>query len=358
MEEILPHARSPQFIYMQSLHSILKQNVIIEGEPLDGEEGGTLLANSMEGKDVGGRGFYESGFEFAERNKLQFVLTIPKEKGIAIVSSAELWLFPNLDALREPATLLKMTLLVEVTLPEANMPRRQQIIYTWRTDESCVVLDMTALTKRITNFMRKHNPEETNATISVEVVTVGESGLQNSTLEEGLRNVQLVATCDQLNQSRSENTPFLAVKYYNDSEMGGTEYSSDEEEWQRTARDTVVSSSSSPASSEDAESQSQPSGNCSLVPLLANLTEVYGGFVIQPQVEDIKACKGTCSGFQRYSTHALVKERLNWLSGGLNRLTVTCVPTAFKPLEFLIFQNGYLLIVKFRDIIAQECGCR
>ena len=56
MEEILPHARSPQFIYMQSLHSILKQNVIIEGEPLDGEEGGTLLANSMEGKDVGGRG--------------------------------------------------------------------------------------------------------------------------------------------------------------------------------------------------------------------------------------------------------------------------------------------------------------
>ena len=290
-----------------------------------------------------GQGVSDDGFQFAGGNILELQFTIPKQRDAeSTISKAELWLFPNMQSVT-PGKLLEITLIATVTLPHANSPRRQAFSYSWKTDETCVPLDMTSLTKKISNYLKKRGLAESNVTVQIEVVQTKQYDLTLTNSHDGLGKNYL-QICQDL-QARKSNISFLVVKYYDEGSA---------------TNGTLSSSRHNRREAPSVQSNSKV-GNCSIVSMVVNLTEAYGRFVIAPITEDIRDCQGNCqiTDLDRYSSHALVKERLRWITGkDENKWSVSCVPTAFEPLELLIHQESHFLIVEFPDMIAKRCGCR
>lgn len=293
-----------------------------------------------------GQGVSEDGFQFAGGNILQLQFTIPKQRDAeSTISKAELWLFPNMQSV-PPGKLLKITLVATVTLPHANSPRRQSFSHSWKTDEGCVPLDMTSLTKKISNYLRKRGLTESNVTVQIEVVQTQQYDLTLTDSNVGLGRNYL-PICQDL-RARTSNTSFLVVKYFDEASRGST------------TNGSLSSSRYNKREAPSVESKSKVD-NCSLTNMVVNLTEAYGQFVVAPISKDIKDCQGNCqiTNFDRFSSHALLKERLRWMTGqDESELSVSCVPIAFEPLELLIHQESHFLIVEFPDMIAKECGCR
>ena len=284
-----------------------------------------------------------NGFEIAGGNILQLQFTIPKQKDATVIHKAELWIFPNMQSVSTRKQ-FEITFLATITFSHARTPRRESFTYFWKSNEECVPLDMTSLTRKISNNLRKRKLEKSNVTVQLEVVQARQYDITQGTGSHPGLGKDYLSICSAL-QTRTSNMLFLVVKYYEPSKenrfpVDGTV---------PLTKRSQLNTSSTPKAS-----------NCSLVSMVANLTEVYGTFVISPITIDVGDCQGSCksNSLYKYSSHALLKERLKWINQDESDVSVCCVPTAFEHLELLIRDQSYLIIVEFSDMKAKSCGCR
>lgn len=294
-------------------------------------------------------GNVEDGFTFQEGNTFNILFTIPRQKGATTIQNAELWLFPSqqYQATFKTGTVIEMTLFVLINLAHAKQPRREAMEVTWNTDMDCIPLSMTSLSKKISKNLRKRDLERANITVSIEVVRINS---QSSQLTVPI-NSSYVGICNALSEKTS-NTPFLVVKYYSDEPFS-----------------TYISSGSfqPPGSNKQKRDidhlevgESNRPSNCSVVPLIVDLTEVYGSFIVKPQRLDISDCYGSCNvllNSDSFSHHATILERLKLVKGGDVKREVGCVPIAYKSQDLLIYQWRYYVLVEFRDMIVTKCAC-
>lgn len=96
--------------------------------------------------------------------------------------------------------------------------------------------------------------------------------------------------------------------------------------------------------------------------------EVKGGYerIIQPEVVDIGKCVGECPHFLHHlhnpSQHAEVRNLLAFREGsaGADITTASCVPTSFKPLPVVVYNEADKRISTktYKEMVATSCGCR
>lgn len=286
-----------------------------------------------------------NGFEIAGGNILLLQFTIPKQKDVAVIHKAELWIFPNMQSV-PTGKQFEITFLATATFAHARTPRRESFTYSWKSDEECVPLDLTSLTKKISNNLRKRKLEKSNVTVQLEVVQAQQYDLTQGTDSHPGMGKDYLSICSAL-QGRTNNMPFLVVKYYDPSKE------------RRFAVDGAVPLTK--RSQMNNTSSIPKESNCSLTSMVANFTEIYGTFVASPLTKDIRDCQGSCqsNSLYKYSSHALVKERLKWtIKQDQSYVSVCCVPTAFEPLEMLIYDQSLLVLVEFSHMVAKSCGCR
>ena len=287
--------------------------------------------------NVAGTGVSENGFDFAQGHSLNFFFTVPKQKDANTIHKAELWVFPHVQS-TEPGNVINLEILIIASLSHAKKNRHLIVKYPWRTEEGCIPLDVTLLARRISNSLTSKGLNETNVTVKLEVVKAATRLARPGEGGSG----DLLPLCNAL-QTRTNNNPFMIMKYYDEPE---------------TTTDEVLLSKRQVPNMSTGRQES----NCTLTSLVVSLKEVYGTFLVAPQIADIKNCQGGCTfgRYQSFSSHALVKDRLNWMSGGEHPrgLSVSCVPTELSPLELLIYERGYFIIVEFPDMVAEKCACR
>lgn len=130
-----------------------------------------------------GAGTSENGFVFNETNQVDLVFTVPKQlrEGYPHV---ELWLFPD-KSLTPANRILELSFLFQALVPPATNPRSDQHTILWNTNENCVYLNLTALSKKILKIIQKRMLNESNVRLEVEVTRVEESSqrIENDTLD-------------------------------------------------------------------------------------------------------------------------------------------------------------------------------
>ena len=290
---------------------------------------------------------------------MELQLTVPNKKDSGyIIHGAELWLFPDQSQFEGSAdSILELTLIVKAILPHANKDRREVIVYNWRPVESCIRLNVTSLSKKIANNLQKRSIREVNITISIEVA--GVRALSERAVEPS--EPELLDVCTTLG-NRTRNTPFLAIKYFDKnaalrSLLPQTEELSGDEILQSLSHTQKRQAESPTPTRQDTNTIKA----CDVIPLTVDLSEIYGSFIIDPQIVDIGDCSGFCSvvgNYDIFSLHAVTKERMR-LSAENERTTreTSCVPVRFQPLQVLIAQDRYLVIVEFKDMVVSACGC-
>lgn len=291
----------------------------------------------------------EDGFSFERGDIFSLVFTIPRQKDATTIQNAELWLFPSPKYQRSfvEGTILEMVLLVVVKLAHAKHPRQEIMTITWDTQTSCIPLSMTSLSKKISKNLEKRDLEEANITVTIEVVNISQL---TDPVDSSSSSVGFLDVCNGLAGKRT-NTPFFVVKYYSDDPFNAYMSSGSSLELQppnKRKRELL----SSPGNSDG------PVNNCSIVPLVVDLTEVYGPFIIKPERVDISDCSGNCNVLvdsSTYTLHATILERLK-LKGTAKR-DVCCIPIAYESQDLLIFHSYYLVLVQFKDMIVTECAC-
>lgn len=296
----------------------------------------------------------ERGFLVENSNTLSLLFTIPKQRDGNMIQKAELWIFPDMTSslatFQSPVT---VAMLATAHLANSRRPRTDSFTFTWKPEEGCIPIDLTQLTLKLARKISSEEQDEVNVTITLEVLDAFVTGQSTSLVTEGGCG-DLLPACISL-QQRTSNTPFLVIKYFTyngESKVAGVEGEGEEGEQEEGASDAKRHL---PGRRREAPDD----GNCKLERLLVNLTDIYGDFVVRPLQADIRDCSGTCdsSQFKLYSSHALVKERMNYFTGDAG-LSVCCSPSEFEPLELLIYQDGYFLIVEFSDLVATKCSCR
>ena len=88
--------------------------------------------------------------------------------------------------------------------------------------------------------------------------------------------------------------------------------------------------------------------------------------IIQPDSVDIGRCVGECPLFLNHlhnpTEHAEVRNLLTFREGSASSeiTTATCVPTSFKPLPVMTYNEGEKRFVTkiYTEMIATSCGCR
>lgn len=298
-------------------------------------------------------GNVEDGFEFRPGNTFQLLFTIPRQKEATTIKNAELWLFPSLQYQQSfpEDTIVEMKLIVKVNLAHAKQPRESPMKMTWDTRVDCIPLKMTVLSKKISNNLRKNNLEEANITVTIEVLqTVSQRPFPTDHVNMTSSNIDI---CDGLAERRT-NTPFLVVKYYSD-EVYNAYMSSGYSLGMQPVPDSKTKRDLLPVLRDSAGHS-----NCSIVPLVADLTEIYGSFIIKPRRLDISDCHGSCNSLSNsnsFTQHATIVDKLKLKKGGDFIRDICCVPVAYKSQRLLIFQSHYFVLVEFKDMIVTECAC-
>ena len=261
--------------------------------------------------------------------KLQF--TVPRQQDSGDIVKSELWLFPTLESTQDDGWYeIRLTLFAKMKyLNKEREFETNERIY-WRSSDKCVMVVATDLTKKIARRLKRHGINETLIDLTLEIIMI-------RPLINAPKEAEWQQTCRALSP-RSSNNSFLVIKYYSDQESTTTG---------RKKRSTVPTTTSESPSS------------CSLVPFRVNLTEVFGSWIISPrELVDIKDCKGTCdvvSDYKLFSPRAVLKDRLK--DSIKYEQKVSCVPTAFEPVAFLIYQEDYYVLVEYL-VSATACGCR
>lgn len=259
--------------------------------------------------------------------------TVPQQQDSSDIVKSELWLFPSLQASLS-SEWYTIRFLLTSTLPSFNKPIETLSEVKWQSSGGCVMVDATRLTKKIARKLRSNQLNETLVYLKVQILSL--TPLYNEHSKADWQQI-----CKSLSP-RSSNSSFLVVKYYSDQVSSTTS--------ERKKRNSLGENDRSP----------ETESGCSLVPFYVNLTEVYGTWVVSPiELTDIRACAGDCdvgSNYHLFSSRALLKDRLKDLSR-YDVKPVTCVPVAFEPLVFLIYQADYYVLVEYQ-VKATKCGCR
>ena len=97
-------------------------------------------------------------------------------------------------------------------------------------------------------------------------------------------------------------------------------------------------------------------------------SEVQGGYerIIRPESVDIGRCVGECPHFLHHlhnpSQHAEVRNLLAFREGSAAAeiTTASCVPTSFKPLSVVIYNEAdrTFSVKSYNEMVATSCGCR
>lgn len=294
-------------------------------------------------------GYSESGFVFQGTNQVNLEFTIPKQSTEGF-PHVELWIFPN-KSLTPANKILDLSFLVHAIVPSAGNRRAAQPRVLWNTNEDCVYLNLTSLSKKILRVLQKKKLNESNVRLEVEVTYVEESNekIENSTMNMARRDL-----CASLSQ-RNTNSSFLIIKNYDES----------------SAPFVLPQSISNAVSKRDVSevsianaSTGVTSPKCGVVPLVVDLTEVYGNFIKAPTVTDIKDCSGRCTLLLdrlTFTKHGEIKERLKLLPGGegLSDYEPCCMPVEIKPLHVLIrLKDKSEVIVQIQDSVINKCACQ
>ena len=297
-------------------------------------------------------GYGENGFVFQENNKLDLDFTIPRQNN---ESHIELWLFPDRSE-TPPNQVMEIQLLA---IP--SIRKREYVIRVlWDTNVDCVSFNLTAMSRRIFNFMIKRNLTESDLTVKMELI---KAELISDTIEDSMIGSLRRDLCSSQSQ-RNSSVPFLVFKNYDENELALSfdDVMLEEDNYTAGVEDEM----------EDEEETTEEPGKenlaverCSKVPFLVDLVEVYGDFIKAPTITDIGLCSGRCKLFldsNLFSKHAEVKERLKLLPGGkslrLSNYEPTCTPVQFKPLHTLIsLKNSSAVIIQIPDLVVDRCAC-
>ena len=289
-------------------------------------------------------GFYESNFIIDETHQIDLEFAVPKQS-IEGFPQVELWIFPN-KSLVQPNKVLELGFVVQARVPTATNPRSSQPTVLWNTNEDCVCLNLTTLSKKILRILKKGSVNESSVRLQVEVVRV----LETSQTSRAANNIVQQDLCASLSQ-RSSNDSFLIIKNYNDSNL------------------SPLSNPNLTRSKRDVDEVPSPPNvkfinPCGVVPLAVNLSEVYGSFIKAPVVTDVKDCSGRCTlvlDRLAFTKHGEMKERLKLLPGGevFSDFEPCCMPVKFKPLHVLIrLKDESEVIVQLPDLVVDECACQ
>lgn len=263
----------------------------------------------------------------------------------------ELWLFPDKSLIPANRT-LELSFLFQALVPPATNPRSDQQTIFWNTNEDCMYLNLTALSKKILKIIQKRMLNQSNVKLKVEVTRVEESsqGIANNMLNAARHDL-----CASLSQ-RTSNNSFLIIKNYDDSsttfvtpQPGPTRAVSKRDVAEinlNVSRDAILINP------------------CGVVPLVVDLIQVYGNFIKAPTVTDVKDCSGRCTLLLdrlAFTKHGEIKERLKLLPGGetFSNFEPCCKPVAFKPLNVLIrLRDKSEVIVQLPDLVVDKCACQ
>lgn len=272
---------------------------------------------------------------------LEFTIHKDSAKGPGY-PNVELWLFA--DKTNIPANIImEMRFLVKAFVKPANNLRSTQPIFLWNTNEDCVYLNLTKLSKKILRIIKVN---ESKVRLEVEVVRAADSGQRIANNPMNLARQDLCASLSQ----RSSNKSFLIIKNYDES---------------RTPFTTPQSRHSNAVSKRDVPIHDVFLNPCGVVPLVVDLVEIYGNFIKAPTVMDVKDCSGRCTLLHdrsAFTKHGEIKERLKLLPGGeaLSNFQPCCMPVRFKPLHVLIRLEGKKseVIVQIPDLVVDKCACQ
>lgn len=293
-------------------------------------------------------GVHGSSLIIDETHQINLEFTVPRQSTDGF-PQVELWIFPN-KSLTQPNKVLELGFLVQAHVPTASNPRSSQPTFLWNTNEDCVHLNLTSLSKKILKILQRKMVNESSVRLEVEIVRVRET---SQTIENSNINTAQQDLCSSLSQ-RSSNESFLIIKNYNESNMHPIITQSGPN-LARSERD--VDEVNSPPIT-------RPINPCGVVPLAVNLSEVYGSFIKAPVVTDIKDCSGRCTLLLDrlvFTKHGEIKERLKLLPGGeaLSDFEPCCMPIKFKPLHVLIrLKDNSEVIVQLPDLVVDECACQ
>lgn len=259
----------------------------------------------------------------------------------------ELWIIPDKSQVPKNKV-MEIRFLVEANIPQASNGRSYQSHLFWDTNEDCVVFNLTGLSKKIYRVLQKRNLNDSNVSVTVEITKMVES---DSKIENNTINILHRDLCSALSQKET-NTSFLIVKNYNEMDTPRLT------RWYSRRDTSAVSGNFSTESIESSVA------SCETVPLVVNLTQVYGDFIKAPTVTDIKDCSGRCTlhlDGKYFSKHGEVKERLKLLPGGemLSSFEPSCKVIQFRPLHVLInLQDKSDVIIQLCDLVVDKCACQ
>lgn len=273
-----------------------------------------------------------------DQNKYVLQVSLPKNREASYIQSAELWIFPQQIAAQQQAgNFKKMKLLVTAELEHATRPRKEVLDVIWDTRMDCIALNVTSLSHKIVRNLEKHQLQQANISVSIEVVS--------TRLQSEIPTTEyFIDMCDALSEKQTKN-PFLVVKYYVEEQP----------------LDSLTDTSHQKRSA--VTEPPTTSQNCSVVPLTANITKLFGDFILHPKELEISDCSGSCNVLRNrdsFSNHAYLVEKLKILDA--NRPTfkhkACCVPTEYKPEHLLISSYNRFMIVQFEEMRVTKCGCR
>ena len=278
----------------------------------------------------------------------RLLFNIPKQDDASSIHSAELWLFPDPESAPSDGYSADVILSITATIPHARTPRREAIELTWLPGQSCMPVDLTTLTKKISRNLIKQRRNETSVSVEIEFLSVIHYLSEPTGGPASLLEREQYAMCAALHV-RTSNKPFLITKFFSDDEV-------------------IMATDGVPASpvKRDAEKSNATSQNytdnfgCSVKHLIASVTDVLGDFILHPRYIDIGTCGGSCPSYvsERTKIHTLLILRMRQNLDAKD-VDVCCVPIAFQSVEMLIrIQSGIIALVLVEDLIASECGCR
>ncbi len=281
-------------------------------------------------------GNVSEGFSMKPGNTFKMEFSVPQKTESSYIQSAELWIFPHLNTQPE-GIFQRLTLLISAELEHASRPRKEVLDIVWDMRMDCISLNITSLGRKISRNLQKNKLEQANISVSVELVS-SSGDIAVPTTNDIINKCSAVA-------DKQSNNPFFVLKYYVEQPLDLLTVSS------RQRKMATASPSSD-------------STNCSLVPLIADLTSIFGESIIAPKTVNIYDCAGYCNLLRNsddFSLHAILLERLKQKDpiASQYQRKASCVPIAYKP-ESLLFYEGekMLVIVEFPKITVTHCGCR
>lgn len=298
-------------------------------------------------------GYSDNGIILQDSYDTTFHFNIPNHNSNSI-PRVELWLFPDKSRVTENR-IVEVNLVSYVDIETQNNKKHSiPTRFLWDTTDDCAAVDLTELSKKIYKHLDRRNLNDTNVNVELEIGSV----IPRSTIEMTPKRALDRELCNAMAQRRT-NESFLIVKNYIEEPVSGVVAESRRRRRRQSSEVDEPQAIIPPTSA--------PTGTprtCELVPLMVNLTELYGSFLKEPKVTDIKDCSGKCAltlNERVFSKHAEVKERLKLLPGReyLSSFEPLCTPIKFKPLLLLIaLQEKSTVIAQMSDLVADKCSCQ